>query len=340
VRTLSRPFVLAVALFLGLAAVPASAAKRNDVRPWAVGVSQERQAKALQLFKDGNDALRLGIFKDARAAYEEALKHWDHPAIHYNLGLTLVNLDKPLEAYPQFEEALKFGEAPLDAERFAQANRFKNLLTSQLARLEVRCDTPGARVILDGEELFVGPGIISKLIKAGTHTVAASRDGYIPNEVRQPMLPGETTSFDMRLYTEAELTEYRRRFDGWIPFAVAGAGLAIAGGGSALLYAANGQVAQYDEEAAACALADPTNGCADVKRVTGLDSMKDAIAGQQQLAVAAFGLGGAVVATGAILAVINQPQPYRIDPSQKKLNVAVMPVVGPAGGGVSALLRF
>jgi len=47
VRTLSRPFVLAVALFLGLAAVPASAAKRNDVRSWAVGVSQERQAKAL-----------------------------------------------------------------------------------------------------------------------------------------------------------------------------------------------------------------------------------------------------------------------------------------------------
>ncbi len=173
-RTRSWHASLSLALLLALVPSLAVAAKRSEVRPWAVGVSQERQAKALQLFKEGNDALRLGIFKDARAAYEEALKHWDHPAIHYNLGLTLVNLEKPLEAYPHFEEALKYGEAPLDADRFAQANRFKNLLSSQLARLEVRCDTPGARVILDGDELFVGPGIISRLIKAGTHTVAAS----------------------------------------------------------------------------------------------------------------------------------------------------------------------
>jgi len=340
VRTQSRPSPLAVVMLLLLGAFPVHAAKRSEARPWAVGVSQERQTKALQLFKDGNDALRLGIFKDARAAYEEALKHWDHPAIHYNLGLTLVNLEKPLEAYPHFEEALKYGEAPLDAERFAQANRFKNLLTSQLARLEVRCDTPGARVILDGDELFVGPGIISRLIKAGTHTVAASKDGYIPNEVRQPMLPGETTSFDMRLYTEAELTEYRRKFDAWIPFAVMGAGMGIAGGGGALLYAANGLVFQYDEDMQACALDSPINGCSNSDTLLKLANDRSAALGQQQLAVAAFGLGGAVAATGVILAIINQPQPYRIDPSQKKVNVAVMPLVSPTGGGVSAMLRF
>jgi len=340
VRTTFQLPGLAAVVLLALSALPAQAAKRSEARPWAVGVSQERQAKALQLFKEGNDALRLGIFRDARSAYEEALKHWDHPAIHYNLGLALVNLEKSLEAYPHFEEALKYGEAPLDAERFAQANRFKNLLTSQLARLEVRCDTPGARVILDGEELFIGPGIISRLIKAGTHTVAASKEGYIPNEVRQPMLPGETTQVDMRLYTDAELTEYRRRFDAWIPFAVMGAGVGIAGGGGALLYAANGLVFQYDEDMQACALDNPVNGCTGSDTLLKLANDRASALGQQQLAVAAFGVGGAVAATGLILAILNQPQPYRIDPSQKKVNVAVMPLVAPTGGGVSAMLRF
>src|SRR5690349_20589283 len=59
----------------------------QNVRPWADGVSQERQDTAVRLFTEGNGHLNDGIFGKAVDAYAEALKSWDHPAIHYNMAI-------------------------------------------------------------------------------------------------------------------------------------------------------------------------------------------------------------------------------------------------------------
>ena len=63
-------------------------------RPWAKGVSPEAQKAADELFRQGNDLLRESLFVQAATKYREALRRWDHPGIHYNLALALLNLDQ------------------------------------------------------------------------------------------------------------------------------------------------------------------------------------------------------------------------------------------------------
>src|SRR5258708_35996330 len=61
-------------------------------RPWAAGVAPAQQERALQLFREANTYHNDGIFVKAVELYREALKSWDHPAINYNLALSLMNL--------------------------------------------------------------------------------------------------------------------------------------------------------------------------------------------------------------------------------------------------------
>jgi len=82
-------------------------------RPWAAGVSNAEQKAALEEFHKANLLLNDGLFARAADGYRAALKHWDHPAIHYNLALALLNLDQPVEAFDHLQVSVKFGEAPL-----------------------------------------------------------------------------------------------------------------------------------------------------------------------------------------------------------------------------------
>ena len=119
----------------------------GDERPWAAGVKQSEQQAALKLFHDGNLQLNDGLFAKAAEAYKAALTHWDHPAIHYNLALALMNLDQPIESQENFQLAIKFGEAPLQSkDKFDHAKEYILLLDKQIGEVEVTCDKPGAKV--------------------------------------------------------------------------------------------------------------------------------------------------------------------------------------------------
>src|SRR5690349_5538718 len=61
--------------------------KGGDNRPWAAGISVERQKQALGIFREGNAQLNDGLFARASETYRKALEAWPHPAIHYNLAL-------------------------------------------------------------------------------------------------------------------------------------------------------------------------------------------------------------------------------------------------------------
>src|SRR5215831_6482638 len=86
----------------------------GNERPWASGVSDANQQAATKAFQDGNQQLNDGIFTKAAERYREALKSWDHPAIHYNLALALMNLDQPVEVYGELEQSIKYGPTPLE----------------------------------------------------------------------------------------------------------------------------------------------------------------------------------------------------------------------------------
>ena len=320
-------------LALVLIALPARAADESD-RPWAIGVPKDRQAKAIALFRDGNAALKESLFPKASALYKEALASWDHPAVHYNLALALVNLDQPLEVHEHLTAALKYGPAPLDDDKYQQAQRYLALIERQLTRVTVTCSFAGAQVKLDGKPLFEGPGRWEGQVRAGTHTLTASKEGLLPDE-RTVVLPGgDQQTFDLKVFRSEELTEYRRAFSPAIPWATLGVGIAAAGAGLGLQLAAQGGFASYDKGISSCA-SGVNAGCIPTPA---LQSQREAASGLQTGAYALYAVGGAAIVTSAILFYAGRPIAYR-----KGVNVeavSLLPVITPSGGGAVASFEF
>lgn len=313
------------------------AQKAAEERPWAKGVSKQNQDAALELFRQGNGSLKESLFVDAVSKYREALKLWDHPAIHYNLALALLNLDQPVELHEHLLEAMKFGPAPLDSDKYEQATRYKALVERQLSTVKVSCDVAGASVKLDGKQLFIAPGKYEGVVRSGPHAIVASAEGYLTREESKSLPPGEVSSFDLQLFKAGDLTQYRRRWDTWVPWSVVAAGAAVVGTGVALHMSSNTAFKSYDSEISNCSKSSDSGGCIPTPTVLGEKSRGETM---QTVAVGAYALGGAAIATGAVLVYMNRLLPYEVSPGDKQVDVAFAPVLAPNGAGASALVRF
>lgn len=302
-------------------------------RPWAKGVSPENQKAALELFRTGNTLLKDSVFVQAIEKYRQALALWDHPAIHYNLALALLNLDQPLEVHEHLVAAMRYGVAPLDVEKLEHARAYRNLIEKQLAQVEVTCDVAGASVVMDGRPLFTAPGRFEGLVRAGPHTIVASKEGYITNNQSRALPAGEATKIELKLFTNDDLTQYRRKWSAWKPWVVVGAGVALAAGGGFLHMQSRDNYNAFDLGINACGGCVPDSGLAD-KRVQG-DTM-------QKLAFTGYAVGGAALVTGAVLLYMNRLQPYHVEKTDTAAqSLSVAPVLGGGGTkGVSATFRF
>jgi len=302
-------------------------------RPWARLVSPERQRKALDLFREGNQALKDSSFKAAAEKYKLALAQWDHPAIHYNLALADLQIAPPEETYEQIVAALKFGKAPLDSDKYEQATRYKTLLEGQLSSIVITCSTEGATVKLDGKTLFISPGRYKGMVRAGEHTILASKDGYVTTEQSQVMKGGQASTYNLKLFTTEDLTEYRRRLHVAIPWVVVGVGAAIVGGSVALHLAARDGYTRYDQGISAC-VNTATGGCTPTLQLsearTGADSL-------QRYAITGYVMGGVALAAGAWLIWFNRLQAFR---SNTGATATLIPLLSPSGAGASMVVTF
>ncbi|WP_164001911.1 hypothetical protein [Pyxidicoccus caerfyrddinensis] len=304
----------------------------GDERPWARGVPQQKQQVAIDLFRSANALLKESIFLKAAEQYRQALASWDHPAIHYNLALALLNLDQPIEVREHLEAAMRYGEAPLDAEKLESARAYKALVEKQLAWVEISCETQGASVVMDGRPLFVGPGRHSGWVRAGPHSLVATGEGYLTQEQSRTMSPGEKVTLDLKMFTSEDLIQYRRKWSAWKPWAVVGAGAALAAGGGLLHMMARDDYTQFDTAIATCGGCVPEPAVAD-QRTRGDTFQKGAFAG--------YAVGGAALVTGVVLVYLNRLQPHQVDPSEAaKPSASVTPLLGAGGGGASATFRF
>jgi hypothetical protein len=300
-------------------------------RPWAAGVSRERQANALRIFKEGNTLFEESQHAAALGKYRQAVALWDHPAIRYNMAVALIHLDQPLEAFHELERALKFGAAPLGSESWAQALTYKKLLLGQLAELKIVCDEKGAEVSLDGERLFEAPGQETRLVRPGAHQVVAAKAGFLTASVPLLLIPGRNPVEVLKLTPIGSLTT-RRRWPVWQPWTVAAAGVAGAALlGIPLILSAKSNYDSYDSNVARlctqmiCHTSDLPGNVRDLK------SKGDAEYGAS---IAGFVIGGAVAASGIVLVILNQPRVV------EKAKVSFAPLLAPGTAGASVGVRF
>lgn len=305
-------------------------------------VSRTDEDCANRAFHQGNDLLNNGLFPQSVARYREALRCWDHPAIHYNLALALINLDQPIEVFDQLNEAIKYGSDPLDEGKFEHAKEYLKLVAGLLADVEVSCDKRGAKVAVDGKEVFVAPGSYKAKVRVGKHTFYGEKEGYNARVTAPFIGPGETFRIELKLYTAEELTRYRRRWDkDWMPYTVIGAGalVGLIGGGMELW--ASSTYKDLNTSVAKCNTT--AQGC-DVTKNPNLVDMRNSGDTRRTLGYVGYGVAGAAIATGALLAYLNRRTPYQIRPEDleeenqkaqqdKTHPVSFAPVVSPGMTG-------
>jgi len=305
-------------------------------------VSAKDEQCALAAFHQGNDLLNNGLFPQSVARYRDALRCWDHPAIHYNLALALINLDQPIEVFDQLNEAIKYGSDPVGQDKFDHAKEYLKLVSGQLADVEVSCDKVGAKVALDGKEVFVAPGSHKAKVRVGKHTFYGEKEGYNARVTAPFIGPGETFRIELKLYTAEELTRYRRRWDRtWMPYVVIGSGALIGIIGDVFELSAQSSYKDFDDAVAKCntmAMGCPTG-------TAGLLDMRNSGDSKRTIGYVGYGVAGAAIVTGTVLAILNRRQPYQIRPEdldaeKGKPSVSVAPVVSPGMTGAAVQGHF
>lgn len=317
-------------VFLALAPLlTASAAAQQPTshlkgdRPWALHVSGDDQRSAAQLFEEGNTFLNDSLFSDAERKYSDALTHWKHPAIHYNMALALPPTLRPTEVFEHLLASTAHGEAPLGPERFHYARSLTERMKKEYAWVEIDCDCEASATLASGRWLVrKSSGRFEGLVPPGTHTLIATPKGHPVTEITLTLTAGQQAHF--RLDTG-------RPWAVWKPWAIVAAGAAATVGGQLLNWKARSHLRAFDEGIQSCGGCIPKPNFAH-HRSRGLTL--------QRLSVGGYAVGGAAFLTGLVLAYSNQVQ-SRITPmSQSESRLVIAPMLSGEDDGLLAMFRF
>lgn len=282
----------------------------GDDKPWSRGVPLADRQAARDLFLKGNHLFKIPLITQAIEQYTAALNKLKHPAIYFNLALAQLSLGEDVEAHDNLERALQYGEGPLKPEEVQEARKQLQDLERKLGRISVRCQTSGAEVTLDGVPLFAGPGSHQVWVTATAHEITAKKLDYLSEARRVTVGAGEQKSLDLKLITLSEAEDGSRRWATWKPWAVVGAGAAVAATAGVLHTLSFKAFHSYDDEflkLPCIAMQDPKSpGCAITQIPSPLNSKLRTAEREQNIAVAGYIAGGSLIAAGAVLLYLNR----------------------------------
>lgn len=289
---------------------PASGKKGADsTSPWSKGVSEDTQDKAISLFQQGNVFFAEERYTEAFPFYEKALKLWDHPSIRYNMGVCLIHMRQPLEAYDNLQQSMRYGESALKREIFAQAKAYQSVLELNLAQVAITVIQPDVKVTLDGKELVTNQGTTTVRTLAGSHHLVATKPGFETEQHPIDLPAGKVTPQEVTLKPISERTvilreNYERRWSWWLPWAVVGSGVVVGLVGTGIYVDARSKITDYDRKLSEQCPA----GCTDEMIPAALAKEARSARRYSQAGIGLWiGAGAAVVAGGA-LAFINRPR--------------------------------
>ncbi|XXX81655.1 hypothetical protein WMF30_23130 [Sorangium sp. So ce134] len=310
----------------GLRAAPARA--QAPLPAWHQGVSDERKQRAQALFEEARELHRRVMLAEARAKYEEALAAWEHPELRLYLGRVLKLVGLPLLAYENLRLSLRWGPGSLDPEKEQEARAaMRALAERELAAVQIRCDEPGAAVLMDGQPWFVGPGAERRMVMPGEHVITAKKDGYFTVVKPIFVVAGKEASGEIALSVD---TVAEPRWATWVPWATIGAGAALGiVGGGLIWHAASGRGATDERLRDGC---DPS--CEPFT-----PDAYDGSVLENGLGIGALIAGGATVITGTVLLFVSGPDAYRAS-DRGGVKIELRPAASPDAAALSARLVF
>lgn len=308
----------------------------GDEQPWERGVSLDERKRACELFARGTEKLLLdAAFSEAAELFKQALKHWNHPRIHFNLASALRDLNQPIERYMTLQRAVRYGAVALGQDKYELAQKQMKILEQKLSFIEIACEVPGARVTLDGKYLFTGPGRINQIVVAGDHAIAATKPGYTEDGETRDFEPGQSPTITLRLYPLTELTEKYHKLGNpniqwWL---LAGGAVAAMTGGSFIAVARIDQN-EFNAQVKRCG----SEGC----QVGEVDESLRLRAREQNMAgVITLGIGAAALTGGLIVAIYNRERERRLSVEDiESRGVAVIPLISHQTLGFHASFSF
>jgi hypothetical protein len=313
------------------AAAPVSAEAAPDSaveeRPWARGVSEEQQRRAMELYESGTEAFKDRQFTEAEKHYREALAHWKHPSIHYHLAIVLISQDRMVDAHRHVLAALSHDGAALHEHERIQALHYRAMLQQLLAILAVENTEPGSMVFVDGERVREGAGQDEHLVLAGEHQVVVRKRGHATWTDSLMLQPG--SGLALRIQGRREMVAP------WVPWALIGAGAAIGGIGGILHWRAAVDMECFDRDVAStCPDSEPCQ-----RSMTQLWLMNRAH-WEQRAAVAAYTAASGAVMAGLLLVWINPERSFRLEQRRIPWKPTIDPIVTPQGAGMSVSASF
>lgn len=274
--------------------------------PWAKDVPEPKQREAERLFEEGNDLFAKQAHAPAVDKYQAALALWDHPLIQFNLAVTLIRLDRVLEAADALEKALRYADKPFKPELYESALNYQALLKGRLGYVEVSCDLSGATITLDGKAWFNCPGTQKVRVPVGEHTIVGDKAKYLPVNRRIVVPGGATIAERIRLEPLDTAIKLEYPYKRWIPWTVTAGGAAIGLAGLGVWVAGRGQMnafkQNFDRDCAA--------GCEkDLSEHPALRDQRDSAELKGTIGIAMMVAGGATAVGGLVFALVfNQPR--------------------------------
>jgi hypothetical protein len=294
--------------------------------PWREGVSDKTQSDAQALFAEGNKLFAQDAHGPALEKYTQAIALWDHPLVRFNMAVTLVRMDRFLEAAEAIDRALRFGQAPFPtAEQYRQAIDYQKLIGGRIGEIEVECKQAGAQLTLDGKLWVSCPASKKVRVLAGEHALVAEAKDHMTQSHRLVVTGGNTVTRKIELERIEAAATYEYPTRRWIPWTVAGGGAAIAFTGVAVWFAGRSQLDEFKENFAR----DCPAGC-DLDDKPALRDQRDSALFKGNLGTGLMIGGGAVLVGGAVWALVfNTPR-------------RVLPIVevSPQGNSVGARWSF
>lgn len=314
-RTAYRQVQLIVSMCLAFAAMEASALAQVGDSGSSGDVKDplpEQADKVQALLQEGNELADNYQFDKAASKYREGLELWDHPILHFNLGLALTALGRTLDAYQHITLAVDSDPSRLREgdgsghDNHRRAVALQRELRQKLAGIELFAAHDDVRVSVNDTSIAVNGG--EQIMNAGMHRVVVEKAGHRTMIQSIELHPNQSYRF--------QLTS-DRPFTPWKPWVVTGVGaLATVTGLTmwSLSYATRDELAKQVVD---CTMVTSCNDLSLVRRWTRAKW-------QSRIGLGALIIGGGTLLTGVVLVAWNRQRRLRMIPSG---DVTIAPVV-------------